>query len=52
MNEEEKALLKENNILLKEVHSMLSKLMDPDYQRDELMKAMCVNLAANLLIKR
>lgn len=52
MEEEELKLLKENNILLKEVHAMLSKLMDPEFQREELMKAMCVNLAANLLIKR
>ena len=52
MSEEEKAILKENNVLLKEIHGMLSKLTNPSYQQDDLMKALCVNLAANLLIRK
>lgn len=52
MSEEEKGILKENNILLKEIHGMLSKLINPSYQQDDLMKALCVNLAANLLIRK
>lgn len=52
MSEEEKTILKENNILLKEIHGMLSKLTNPSYQQDDLMKALCVNLAANLLIRK
>lgn len=52
MSEEEKAILKENNILLKEIHGMLSKITNPAYQQEDLMKALCVNLAANLLIKK
>ena len=52
MSEEEKTILKENNILLKEIHSMLSKLTNPSYQQEDLMKALCVNLAANLLIRK
>ena len=51
MSEEEKALLKENNDLLKDIHAMMSKMMDPEYQKNELMKAMVVNLAANALIR-
>ena len=52
MTDEEKSLLKENNILLKEIHGMLSKITNPVYQQEDLMKALCVNLAANLLIKK
>ena len=52
MSEEEKALLRENNALLKDIHSMMTKIMNPDYQNNELMKAMMVNLLANMLVKK
>lgn len=52
MSEEEKALLRENNALLKDIYSMMTKMMNPDYQNNELMKAMIVNLLANMLVKK
>jgi hypothetical protein len=52
MSEEDKALLRENNALLKDIHSMMTKMMNPEHQSNELMKAMMVNILANMLVKK
>lgn len=52
MSEEDKALLRENNALLKDIHSMMTKMMNPERQSNELMKAMMVNILANMLVKK
>lgn len=41
-------LIKENNKLLKEIHSMLLYVL----QQDDTLKAFAVNLAANLFVKK
>lgn len=59
MSEEEKLLrennliLKENNEILKEIHSMLRSItMMSKSSQEDLLKALAINLTANLLVNR
>ncbi len=51
MNEKALALLKENNVMLKEILALLKMLSSEEYKSQEDMRQFCINVSADIFVE-